>query len=1126
MKKSVKFNVFLIIFVSLFLIQIASAVQLGVDDFECNGFNCGSGWNGAWSISGDCIVTNLDVPRGSFHMRGQQDATGTCIADRKFNNSPYGFTNLTFWAKTNVLESGDFCRYYYDNGVDLTLLLELTDPPDDDTYRQYSFEVSQYGTSADAGIRMRQFGVGSDNCYIDDINITGQITDNTPPLLTINSPSQNQFLNANTVTFNITLNENGTARYTLNNGITNITLSTTDNQNFNHTNTSISDAQYTVQFYANDSAGNINNTVTSTFTIDTTLPLISITTPQNISYNTIQTQLNYSVSDINIQACWYSLNNGQTNTSINCGQNVSGLSSSQGSNTWQIYANDSAGNTNSSLITFSVDSIAPNINFTNPTEASGTIITKNSILINVTSSDTSLKNITIFLYNSTNSLLYQNTSNSSILFVNISNLNDGLYFFNATSYDSLGNLNSTETRNVTIDTLSSQISYRFPTESDNVFRSRNYIEINVTGLLNPLPDTLVIRLYNATNNEINSSTTSTSPNYVNFSGLSNGIYYYNASRFSLLNGDVHLETRKITLDTIKPNLSISKPQENSEFGTNISLSLNFSASDTNLQSCWYHIDSSSNVTIPNCLNTTFNTSEGTNTLYLYANDSYGNTARDTKNFSIVLGPPTISLNSPLNNSYLSTSLVTILYTPTDVDLQACELWGNFNGTFTKNQTNSTLTSGQQSSFNLNLSDNSYNWSIFCNDTLGNSAFSINRTFSIDTIFPSLTLTEPSGTKTSRSNIPIAFFASDLNIQACWYNVYRGVNQEIANTTIDCSSNSTTFNVTVDADFTLNFYVNDSAGNIKLSSPSFVVTTASAPPSEGGGGTSGGGGGGGAIASKSNITRELKIEINKLENIAIKRGTSTTTELEITNLERIFLNNCRLEISSPFIQWFINTQKKGFAAGEKFTFLININIPQTAEPAEYNPELTIRCDEGKKLVNMILVIFRNSFEVRMTNYERTVDSLKISYFVEEFARETHEISINYELVDFEGITVVKGNDKITINPEFKGENALEFKIPKDVIGEYDLKMTLSDGKTSAEINKRLVLGSKSVAGLAISDSNRRTLSIFGIILVSALLLFFISRFVYQKIKLKRLRKVNFPIEQKHGKKVIKLDLKER
>jgi len=40
------------------------------------------------------------------------------------------------------------------------------------------------------------------------------------------------------------------------------------------------------------------------------------------------------------------------NTSITCGQNATGLNAGQGYNTWNVYANDSAGNEVSDEVTF------------------------------------------------------------------------------------------------------------------------------------------------------------------------------------------------------------------------------------------------------------------------------------------------------------------------------------------------------------------------------------------------------------------------------------------------------------------------------------------------------------------------------------------------------------------------------------------------------------------------------------------------------------------------------------------------------------------------------------------------------------------------------------------------------
>jgi len=91
------------------------------------------------------------------------------------------------------------------------------------------------------------------------------------------------------------------------------------------------------------------------------------------------------------------------------------------------------------------------INFTNPTDSSGSSFSRKNILINVTTnSNPNIANITINLYNSTRSLVNSTITTTSPNYVNITVLADGIYYFNATVYDTLGNSNSTETRNVSI----------------------------------------------------------------------------------------------------------------------------------------------------------------------------------------------------------------------------------------------------------------------------------------------------------------------------------------------------------------------------------------------------------------------------------------------------------------------------------------------------------------------------------------------------------------------------------------------------------------------------------------------------------------------------------------------------
>ena len=70
-----------------------------------------------------------------------------------------------------------------------------------------------------------------------------------------------------------------------------------------------------------------------------------------------------------------------------------------------------------------------------------------------------------------------------------------------------------------------------------------------------------------------------------------------------------------------PSLSVIKPS-NKTYLTRLNLPLNFTALNT--LSLWYKIDSGSNTTITG--NTTFNTTNGLHTLYLFANNTYGNSS--------------------------------------------------------------------------------------------------------------------------------------------------------------------------------------------------------------------------------------------------------------------------------------------------------------------------------------------------------------------------------------------------------------------------------------------------------------------------------------------------------------------
>ena len=156
-------------------------------------------------------------------------------------------------------------------------------------------------------------------------------------------------------------------------------------------------------------------------------------------------------------------------------------------------------------------------------------------------------------------------------------------------------------------------------------------------------------------------------------------------------------------------------------------------------------------------------------------------------------------------------------------------------------------------------------------------------FEEDITNPSITLVQPSGSKSSRSNILLNYSVSDSNIQSCWFNVLRGGTFEFSNTTLSCSSNSYFFNVSVDANFTLTFYANDSSGNYNQSNINFSVSTSSggggsSGSSNSGSGSSSGGGGSGSSSGTTGFAVNNKVSVPDNENQEEENPNERTNSL--------------------------------------------------------------------------------------------------------------------------------------------------------------------------------------------------------------------------------------------------------
>ena len=464
-------------------------------------------------------------------------------------------------------------------------------------------------------------------------------------------------------------NSSGSRKYGSLSTKTNTTASINETYNINLN----TDGLYNWQCTGRSTSGVNATTEYWTVLVDRTLPTLTLTNPTAINYTSSATltTLNYSVSDTNLDSCWYSVN--ATNTSIACGTNATGLTPNQGSNTWYIYANDTYGNLQTRSVTFIYDSLNPSIKFINPTPNNNAKLNTNSFIVNVFAYDTYIKNLTTFLYNSSNastsnnfttsftySECFQETTNKSHATDGNCLLNyTGAYYYDPSNFQN--GLNSIDGDYTTWDTDENSYFYINYTKPINavsakwrvrvgqtpVFKDYN-LSINSTCFnqdilqlrvkastldfddlisLECFDSSWIIVFYNNTASGIfyeEGIYWNVSENPTNFSGLSDGIYYFNATATDHTNHINRSTTRVLSIDATKPSVFINYPlsQVYDYSITNIT----FNVTDTNIDSCLLSNDTGkTNVTISCYLNITYiNDSAGSNRWYIYANDTYGN----------------------------------------------------------------------------------------------------------------------------------------------------------------------------------------------------------------------------------------------------------------------------------------------------------------------------------------------------------------------------------------------------------------------------------------------------------------------------------------------------------------------
>ena len=323
------------------------------------------------------------------------------------------------------------------------------------------------------------------NTSTDTLTVTYNVTDTTAPVVTITSPTSN----SSTTVTSTPLSIGGTASDAV--GVTQVTWA----NNRGGSGTASGTTSWSVSGIALQSGTNVitvtardaaNNTSTDTITVtyspDTTQPTVTITGPTSNSTLTVETSsvtLSGTASD-NVgvtQVSWSSSRGVSGNATGTTNWSASNVTLLSGSNVLTVTARDAAGNTRTDTltITYNPDTTQPNVTITSPTSNSTHTTTASSLTLGGTASDNVAVTQVTWSNNRGGSGTASGTTSWSVAGIT---LQSGSNILTVTARDAAGNTR-TDTLTVTYnpDTTQPSITITSPTSNSTLTTSSSSITL-------------------------------------------------------------------------------------------------------------------------------------------------------------------------------------------------------------------------------------------------------------------------------------------------------------------------------------------------------------------------------------------------------------------------------------------------------------------------------------------------------------------------------------------------------------------------------------------------------------------------------------------------------------------------
>lgn len=444
------------------------------------------------------------------------------------------------------------------------------------------------------------------------------------------------------------------------------------------------------------------------------------------------------------------------------------------------------------------------------------------------------------------------------------NINYTVFIDNIASYTGSGTDNVSNQINITLNQGLRKINVE---ALDYLGRRKNstsiYILIDYTAPI-PLINTLNNTWFNTSNPQINISATDNIDTLINYTlyvnngtdtiigasgnisngtsklvtltGLSDGIYYLILEAFDDLNNTANSTVKTIYIDTIVPSISLHTPINGQNFTTR-TVNFNFTVYD-NLASY-----AMCNLSIDNVIVAGFNATIGTTKNYTATNLAEGThywnvTCRDqalnqnfseTRLFNIFI-PPSITLISPLNNTWTNNENNTFLFNVSDeTGIENCSII--INGIIYQTKNNAQIINNATNNFTVeSMQSGIYDWKIECYDNTSNTLYNVSeiRSLYVDTIYPEPFIETLNNTWFNTSNPKITINITDNMAGTINYSLYTSNIINLNGSVINGTSTNITLNYLTDGIYEIVLEAKDFALNKKNSTQKTIYIDTVAP----------------------------------------------------------------------------------------------------------------------------------------------------------------------------------------------------------------------------------------------------------------------------------------------------------